>query len=101
MASSNQNFIYIAKLAEQAERYEEMVDAMKNVAKLDVELTIEEKICCLLLTRMLLEHVGLLGGFFPRLNKKKKGKGMRLMSIGLKSIGKRLNLSYRIFVLIS
>jgi 14-3-3 protein epsilon len=74
MASSNQNFIYIAKLAEQAERYEgklafriflslsisnsafhylfrlffyysvlEMVDAMKNVAKLDVELTVEER----------------------------------------------------------
>ncbi|PNX91281.1 14-3-3-like protein d-like, partial [Trifolium pratense] len=43
MASSNQNFVYIAKLAEQAERYEEMVDAMKNVAKLDVELTVEER----------------------------------------------------------
>jgi 14-3-3 protein epsilon len=37
------SFVYIAKLAEQAERYDEMVDAMKNVAKLDVELTIEER----------------------------------------------------------
>ncbi|XP_058009200.1 14-3-3-like protein D isoform X2 [Hevea brasiliensis] len=36
-------FIYVAKLAEQAERYDEMVDAMKNVAKLDVELTVEER----------------------------------------------------------
>jgi len=36
-------FVYIAKLAEQAERYDEMVDSMKNVAKLDVELTIEER----------------------------------------------------------
>ncbi|XP_019419193.1 PREDICTED: 14-3-3-like protein C isoform X1 [Lupinus angustifolius] len=45
MASTKQreNFIYIAKLAEQAERYEEMVDAMKNVAKLNVELTVEER----------------------------------------------------------
>ncbi|XP_047317342.1 14-3-3-like protein B [Impatiens glandulifera] len=45
MASTKlrEKFVYIAKLAEQAERYEEMVDAMKNVAKLDVELTIEER----------------------------------------------------------
>jgi len=35
--------VYIAKLAEQAERYEEMVDAMKKVAKLNVELTVEEQ----------------------------------------------------------
>ncbi|KAF8407179.1 hypothetical protein HHK36_006305 [Tetracentron sinense] len=38
-----ENFVYIAKLAEQAERYDEMVESMKNVAKLDVELTIEER----------------------------------------------------------
>ncbi|XP_078429224.1 general regulatory factor 9 [Wolffia australiana] len=36
-------FVYIAKLAEQAERYEEMVESMKKVAKLDVELTVEER----------------------------------------------------------
>ncbi|XP_021688801.2 14-3-3 protein homolog [Hevea brasiliensis] len=35
-------FIYVAKLFEQVERYDEMVDAMKNVAKLNVELTVEE-----------------------------------------------------------
>jgi len=33
----------MAKLAEQAERYEEMVDFMKKVAALDVELTVEER----------------------------------------------------------
>lgn len=33
----------MAKLAEQAERYDEMVEAMKRVAKLDVELTVEER----------------------------------------------------------
>lgn len=33
----------MAKLAEQAERYDEMVDSMKRVAKLDVELTVEER----------------------------------------------------------
>ncbi|XXG61522.1 hypothetical protein AAC387_Pa05g0114 [Persea americana] len=37
------NFVYIAKLAEQAERYDEMVDSMKKVANLDVELTVEER----------------------------------------------------------
>ncbi|KAF1887846.1 hypothetical protein Lal_00023854 [Lupinus albus] len=45
MASTKEreNFVYNAKLAEQAERYEEMVEAMKNVAKLNVELTVEER----------------------------------------------------------
>nr|GMD90724.1 14-3-3-like protein GF14 iota [Ipomoea batatas] len=35
--------VYMAKLSEQAERYEEMVEYMKNVAKLNVELTVEER----------------------------------------------------------
>ncbi|GFY98416.1 general regulatory factor 12 [Actinidia rufa] len=35
--------VYMAKLAEQAERYDEMVECMKNVAKLDLELTVEER----------------------------------------------------------
>ncbi|XP_076883609.1 14-3-3-like protein D isoform X1 [Bidens hawaiensis] len=37
------NFIYLAKLAEQAERYDEMVEAMKKVATLNIELTVEER----------------------------------------------------------
>ncbi|KAK4316113.1 hypothetical protein Pmani_012707 [Petrolisthes manimaculis] len=35
--------VYRAKLAEQAERYDEMVEAMKMVASMDVELTVEER----------------------------------------------------------
>jgi len=35
--------VFLAKLAEQAERYDEMVEAMKKVASLDVELTVEER----------------------------------------------------------
>ena len=35
--------VYMAKLAEQAERYDEMVESMKAVAKMDVELTVEER----------------------------------------------------------
>lgn len=35
--------MYKAKLAEQAERYDEMVNFMKRVAGLDVELTVEER----------------------------------------------------------
>ncbi|KAL8903268.1 MAG: hypothetical protein Q9207_004037 [Kuettlingeria erythrocarpa] len=38
-----ENFVYLAKLAEQAERYEEMVDNMKNVASADQELSVEER----------------------------------------------------------
>ncbi|KAM7497998.1 hypothetical protein LguiA_022412 [Lonicera macranthoides] len=45
MASSTEreNCVYKAKLAEQAERYDEMVEAMKEVANMDVELTVEER----------------------------------------------------------
>ncbi|KAH9772431.1 14-3-3-like protein GF14 iota [Citrus sinensis] len=35
--------VYMAKLAEQAERYEEMVESMKKVAKLGCEMTVEER----------------------------------------------------------
>eukprot|EP00898_Chlorokybus_atmophyticus_P008680 jgi/Chlat1/8813/Chrsp90S08144 len=43
MADSREGYVYMAKLAEQAERYDEMVEAMKKVAQLDVELTVEER----------------------------------------------------------
>jgi len=35
--------VYMAKLAEQAERYDEMLESMKNVATYDTELTVEER----------------------------------------------------------
>uniref|UniRef100_A0A673WTC8 Tyrosine 3-monooxygenase/tryptophan 5-monooxygenase activation protein, epsilon polypeptide 1 n=1 Tax=Salmo trutta TaxID=8032 RepID=A0A673WTC8_SALTR len=38
-----EDLVYQAKLAEQAERYDEMVESMKRVAGLDVELTVEER----------------------------------------------------------
>jgi len=38
-----EEWTYLAKLSEQAERYDEMVDAMKKVAGLDLELTVEER----------------------------------------------------------
>lgn len=38
-----ENLVYVAKLAEQAERYDEMVDAMKKVANLGGGLTFEER----------------------------------------------------------
>ncbi|KAI3775721.1 hypothetical protein L1987_45472 [Smallanthus sonchifolius] len=40
VSAERENFIYVA---EQAERYDEMVDAMKKVANLDIELTVEER----------------------------------------------------------
>lgn len=43
MGDEREENVYMAKLAEQAERYDEMVDAMKKVAKMDVELTVEER----------------------------------------------------------
>jgi len=41
--SEREDNVYLAKLAEQAERYDEMVTAMKKVASLNVELTVEER----------------------------------------------------------
>lgn len=43
MANEREDNVYMAKLAEQAERYDEMVQAMKRVADLNVELTVEER----------------------------------------------------------
>jgi len=43
MAGDREDSVYRAKLAEQAERYDEMVEFMKKVASLDVELTVEER----------------------------------------------------------
>ncbi|KAJ6714669.1 protein 14-3-3 PROTEIN [Salix viminalis] len=40
---ARQDFVYSAKLAEQAKRYNEMLDHMKYIAKLDVELTAGER----------------------------------------------------------
>lgn len=41
--ADREDCVYKAKLAEQAERYEEMVEAMKEVAKMGSELTVEER----------------------------------------------------------
>ncbi|XP_072990180.1 14-3-3 protein 7-like [Typha latifolia] len=38
-----ESHVYMAKLAEQAERYDEMVDFMKKIAKMDIELSAEER----------------------------------------------------------
>ncbi|KAI4365167.1 hypothetical protein MLD38_021178 [Melastoma candidum] len=42
-SKERESSVYLAKLAEQAERYDEMVEAMKKVSELDVELTVEER----------------------------------------------------------
>jgi len=43
MSTERDDNVYIAKLAEQAERYDEMVQAMKKVGQMNVELTVEER----------------------------------------------------------
>ncbi|XP_054155165.1 14-3-3 protein epsilon-like [Oppia nitens] len=43
MTDNREDNVYKAKLAEQAERYDEMVDAMKKVATIDADLTVEER----------------------------------------------------------
>ena len=41
--TEREDTVYMAKLCEQAERYDEMVQEMKKVATMDVELTVEER----------------------------------------------------------
>uniref|UniRef100_A0A0G4FM97 14-3-3 domain-containing protein n=1 Tax=Chromera velia CCMP2878 TaxID=1169474 RepID=A0A0G4FM97_9ALVE len=41
--SKREEYVYKAKLAEQAERYDEMADFMKSVASMGEELTVEER----------------------------------------------------------
>jgi len=41
--NSREDCIYMARLAEQAERYDEMADSMKKVAQMNEELTVEER----------------------------------------------------------
>ncbi|KAF7816970.1 14-3-3-like protein [Senna tora] len=43
MEKEREQQLYLARLAEQAERYDDMVEAMKKLAKLDVELTVDER----------------------------------------------------------
>jgi len=43
MSESREDCIYTARLAEQAERYDEMAEAMKKVAQLNEELSVEER----------------------------------------------------------
>uniref|UniRef100_F6WL19 14-3-3 protein epsilon n=2 Tax=Ciona TaxID=7718 RepID=F6WL19_CIOIN len=43
MSTEREDLVYKAKLAEQAERYDEMVESMQAVAKLGVELSVEER----------------------------------------------------------
>ncbi|GAB2214487.1 hypothetical protein Droror1_Dr00018837 [Drosera rotundifolia] len=43
MENERETQVYLAKLAEQAERYDEMVESMKKVATLDLELSVEER----------------------------------------------------------
>ncbi|KAL9252713.1 14-3-3-like protein [Drosera capensis] len=43
MEKERETQVYLAKLSEQAERYDEMVESMKKVAMLDLELSVEER----------------------------------------------------------
>ena len=43
MPASREDSVYLAKLAEQAERYEEMVENIKAVASSGKELSVEER----------------------------------------------------------
>jgi len=43
MTDSREDLIYLARLSEQAERYDEMAESMKKVAQMNEELSVEER----------------------------------------------------------
>jgi len=43
MANSRESLVYMAKLAEEAERYEDMVQNVKSLAELNIQLNVEER----------------------------------------------------------
>ena len=43
MSDDREGNVYMAKLAEQAERYDEMAEYMKKVATAEAELSVEER----------------------------------------------------------
>ncbi len=85
--SERENNVYLAKLSEQAERYDEMSDYMKAVAEISQELSVEvgqaftrrphfrSAISCLLLTKMRLVLVVPPGGSFPRSSRRRRPRG--------------------------
>jgi len=89
MADNREESVYMAKLAEQAERYDEMVEAMKKVACLDVELTVEERNLLSVAYKNVIGARRASWGSSLRLNKRKKTKEMKTMSLASKNIGPR------------
>jgi hypothetical protein len=77
MPISREDSVYLAK---QAEHYEEIVENMKRVVSSDQELTVEDQIFFLLLTRTfkLLVPAVLRGELSRQLSRRKNQKGTRL-----------------------
>jgi hypothetical protein len=90
---SREESVYMAKLAEQAERYDEMVEAMKSVAKMDIELTIEEPTFSRLPTRMLSEPAVRHPASSPRLSRRRRTRATSSTLPRSRSTARRLRLS--------
>jgi len=80
MSDSREENVYMAKLAEQAERYDEMVQNMKRVSCLDTELTVEERnLLSVAYKKMRLEPEELPGGLSRASSRKRKTREMKSM----------------------
>jgi len=83
--------VYIAKLAEQAERYDEMVDAMKKVARTNTELTVEER------NLLSVAYKNVIGArraalrIIASIEQKEKSKGNEANVLKIKSYAKKIH----------
>jgi len=101
MATDREGNVYLAKLAEQAERYEDMVEAMKAVVKANPQLTIEERN---LLSVAYKNVIGARRASWRILNsieQKEEIKKMKLKLLELSNTAERLNKNSLPFVMMS
>ena len=87
MSQSREELVYLAKVSEQTQRFEDMLANMKKVAFLDTELSDEER--NLLIIKIQLDQEELHGGFYLLLNKKKHLKEEFILPL-LKILEKKL-----------
>jgi len=87
--------VYMAKLAEQAERYEEMVEFMEKVAKtVDVEeLTVEERNLLSVAYKNVIGARRASWPSSPQLNRRRRAVAMKSVSLSSRNTGGRLKRS--------
>jgi len=92
--SNREKDVYFAKLAEQAERYDEMADYMEKVGKAGDELSVEERNLLSVAYKNAVGSRRAAWRIITSVNRRKRQRGMRRMVKMRRSIAKRLKVSW-------